>query len=257
MDGRLDQRGVRLRRRGDQREGFKEREPAGLRPHLDSRAVPGHLPHNAAAWVTRFGPCPAPLETLEPLATGTGALAPADALARELREAVYQMIMATRGPGGAALCPAGPRARSMRSPRSRCPRPELPVPSPQMDQAGKLTWETSAPVQATVALIARDAIDLVTSEAITRVHDCANPGCRAMFPDSSRPGTWRWCSMNTCGTRPRRPPCGRGMLPGRERADHSGTHVPAGGNRSARASPGARPHSFDHRRQVRPSVPER
>ena len=62
------------------------------------------------AWVTRFGPCPAPLETPEPFATGTNGPATADALARELREAVFQVITAARGPGGAASCPAGARS---------------------------------------------------------------------------------------------------------------------------------------------------
>jgi predicted RNA-binding Zn ribbon-like protein len=145
-----------------------------------------------AAWVTQFGPCPAPLERPEPPGAGTDAPAPADALARELREAVHQMIVAARGPDGAASCPADARRTVNRA-------AALPVPSPQMGGTGNLTWQTSAPVQATFALIARDALDLVTSEAITRVHDCANPGCRAMFLDSSRPGTRRWCSMNTCG----------------------------------------------------------
>jgi predicted RNA-binding Zn ribbon-like protein len=145
-----------------------------------------------AAWVTQFGPCPAPLETLESLATETDVPTPADALARELREAVYQMITAARGPGGAASCPVDAR-------RTVNEIAALPVPSPQMGGTGKLTWETTAPAHATFALIARDALDLVTSEAITRVRDCANPGCRAMFLDSSRPGTRRWCSMNTCG----------------------------------------------------------
>lgn len=145
-----------------------------------------------AAWVTQFGPCPAPLETLQSPATESDMATPADALARDLREAVYQMILAARGPGGAASCPVGAR-------RTVNEIAALPVHSPQMDWTGKLTWETSAPFHATFALIARDALDLVTSEAITRVHDCANPGCGAMFLDSSRPGTRRWCSMNTCG----------------------------------------------------------
>jgi predicted RNA-binding Zn ribbon-like protein len=138
------------------------------------------------AWAAQFGPCPVLPETLEPAAAG------ADVLARQLREAVYQMIVAARGPGGAASCPPGAR-------RTVNEVAALPVPAPQMDRAGGLTWRTSTPVQATIALIARDTLDLVTSEAIMRVRDCANPGCRAMFLDSSRPGTRRWCSMNTCG----------------------------------------------------------
>jgi len=36
---------------------------------------------------------------------------------------------------------------------------------------------------------------------VTRVRDCANPHCGVLFLDSSRPGTRRWCSMDTCGNR--------------------------------------------------------
>jgi len=37
-------------------------------------------------------------------------------------------------------------------------------------------------------LIARDALDLVSSGAIGRVRHCADPTCRALFYDGSRPG---------------------------------------------------------------------
>ncbi|GAA0262401.1 hypothetical protein GCM10009527_068010 [Actinomadura nitritigenes] len=49
--------------------------------------------------------------------------------------------------------------------------------------------------------MARDALDLVTSPALGRVRACAGADCGALFLDTSRPGTRRWCSMNTCGNR--------------------------------------------------------
>ncbi|MCZ0991112.1 CGNR zinc finger domain-containing protein [Streptomyces diastatochromogenes] len=49
--------------------------------------------------------------------------------------------------------------------------------------------------------MARDALDLITSPALDRVRDCAGPTCGALFLDTSRPGTRRWCSMDTCGNR--------------------------------------------------------
>jgi predicted RNA-binding Zn ribbon-like protein len=33
---------------------------------------------------------------------------------------------------------------------------------------------------------------------LTRLKACANPGCRWLFWDASRPGTGRWCSMRVC-----------------------------------------------------------
>lgn len=49
--------------------------------------------------------------------------------------------------------------------------------------------------------MARDALDLVTSPALGRVRACAGADCGALFLDTSRPGTRRWCSMNTCGNK--------------------------------------------------------
>jgi len=34
---------------------------------------------------------------------------------------------------------------------------------------------------------------------LSRMKACANPGCRWLFWDPSRPGTGRWCSMQVCG----------------------------------------------------------
>lgn len=138
----------------------------------------------AAAWITQFGPCPATGETGETTA----------ATARRLREAVYELITAARGPDGIGSCPAGARevVNEIAS---------LPEPAPQLTPSGRLRWEAADPVAATLALVARDALDLVATPAITQVRDCANPECRAMFLDSSRPGTRRWCSMSTCGNR--------------------------------------------------------
>jgi len=34
---------------------------------------------------------------------------------------------------------------------------------------------------------------------LSRLKACANPGCRWLFWDPSRPGTGRWCSMQVCG----------------------------------------------------------
>lgn len=34
---------------------------------------------------------------------------------------------------------------------------------------------------------------------LSRLKACANPRCRWLFWDASRPGTGRWCSMQVCG----------------------------------------------------------
>lgn len=50
-----------------------------------------------------------------------------------------------------------------------------------------------------LAVLARDALDLVTSPAFDRIRHCAGARCGALFLDTSRPGTRRWCSMDVCG----------------------------------------------------------
>ncbi|KAA2255998.1 hypothetical protein F0L68_27870 [Solihabitans fulvus] len=141
-------------------------------------------PAALTAWVRQFGPCrPDPRE--QPTSAHVRE-------ARALREAVYAVIAAARGPEGVGSCGDGARQRINRA-------AARPVPAPSLDASGELRWRSDDPVPATLALVARDALDLVASPAIARVHGCANPDCGALFLDSSRPGTRRWCSMDTCG----------------------------------------------------------
>ncbi|MBW8482150.1 CGNR zinc finger domain-containing protein [Actinomadura sp. PM05-2] len=76
-----------------------------------------------------------------------------------------------------------------------------PVPAPYLAGDGGLEWAAADPVAATLSLVARDALDLVATGAVARVRVCAGEGCAALFYDGSRPGTRRWCSMDTCGNR--------------------------------------------------------
>jgi predicted RNA-binding Zn ribbon-like protein len=139
-----------------------------------------------AAWVGQCGPvAPVPGSVVpEPIVRD----------AQQLREAVHALVEAARGSGGAAAAGEAPRERvnsaAMRS-----------VPVPALGEQGELRWYANDPVTGTLALIARDALDLVTSPAAARVRTCADPGCSALFLDLSRPGRRRWCSMDSCGNR--------------------------------------------------------
>ncbi|WP_406193978.1 CGNR zinc finger domain-containing protein [Kitasatospora sp. NBC_01560] len=176
-------------------------------------------PAALAAWVRQFAPRPGRPD--RPAA----APGPAEvAAARDLREAVHRLIGTARGASG----PDGPDgARGAngtcgterghgggnghhtdalagfdRTDADRINRAAAhPAPTPELDPAGHLTWHADDPVAATLALVARDALDLATSAAATRVRECAGPDCCALFLDNSRPGTRRWCSMDICGNR--------------------------------------------------------
>ncbi|MEV5350489.1 CGNR zinc finger domain-containing protein [Streptomyces achromogenes] len=135
-----------------------------------------------AAWVRQCGPCPA----------GPGDVAPGLVrAAQELREAVHRLI-------GAARTGTAPDAQTRALINEAAAHP---VPVPALTASGGLAWHAGDPVRATLALVARDALDLVTSPAVGRVRDCAGTACGALFLDTSRPGTRRWCSMGTCGNR--------------------------------------------------------
>jgi predicted RNA-binding Zn ribbon-like protein len=75
------------------------------------------------------------------------------------------------------------------------------VPVPKLGPEGQVRWTASDPVAAVLSTTARDALDLALSPDAVRVRRCAGPDCEALFLDLSRPGSRRWCSMDTCGNR--------------------------------------------------------
>lgn len=116
--------------------------------------------------------------------------APSDASvrdARALREAIYELVVA-----GPASCRPALRQRLNRFAL-------LASPAPFLSASGSLERRADDPVSATFSLLARDALDLATSPLLARVRQCASPRCGALFLDTSRPGTRRWCSMEICG----------------------------------------------------------
>jgi predicted RNA-binding Zn ribbon-like protein len=76
-----------------------------------------------------------------------------------------------------------------------------PAPVPQLDAGRRVSWVAERPVQAALASLARDAIDLLSGPLATRVRECAAEDCALLFVDTSRPGRRRWCSMEGCGNR--------------------------------------------------------
>lgn len=134
------------------------------------------LPDGASlrAWAEEFG--------------SFGEMPASDASARDaraLREAIHELLTET------VVRPVV-RQRLNRFAAS-------PVPAPSLTPSGELRWHASDPASAVLALLARDALDLATSPAFTRVRRCAGERCGALFLDTSRPGTRRWCSMDVCG----------------------------------------------------------
>lgn len=74
--------------------------------------------------------------------------------------------------------------------------------SPVLTEDG-MRWQTEADsqVQASLGLIARDAVLALGGEQRGRIKTCENPDCGGLYVDTSQARNRRWCSMNTCGNR--------------------------------------------------------
>lgn len=108
--------------------------------------------------------------------------------ARELREAINRLAR----PGLAAR--RGDR-RLLNTWAAR------PAPAPQLTTDAKIAWTTAVPVEAVLAAVARDAVDLLGGPLRTRIRECAADDCAVLFVDASRPGQRRWCATGACGNR--------------------------------------------------------
>jgi predicted RNA-binding Zn ribbon-like protein len=64
-------------------------------------------------------------------------------------------------------------------------------------------WDSSSDkLDSTIWPVVKSAVDLMTSEAVKRVGQCADEkGCGWLFWDSSRNRSRRWCDMKDCGNR--------------------------------------------------------
>jgi predicted RNA-binding Zn ribbon-like protein len=67
----------------------------------------------------------------------------------------------------------------------------------------KLGWCTEYSPDRMLYPIAKSAAELLTSDHLTRVRECANEegGCGSMFLDYSKSHSRRWCSMDSCGNK--------------------------------------------------------
>ena len=116
--------------------------------------------------------------------------------AREIREDIYQMLSYTvhGHPVKTAHLKGFNKALASMLSHSRL------APSD-----GGLRWEWDSHSDRLDYVIwpaVKSAVDLMTSEAIKRVGQCADEkGCGWLFWDSSRNRSRRWCDMSDCGNR--------------------------------------------------------
>jgi predicted RNA-binding Zn ribbon-like protein len=73
----------------------------------------------------------------------------------------------------------------------------------QLNADDELVWVADRPVEAMLATIAADAVELLGGPQAGRIRECGAPDCALLFVDMSRPGRRRWCSTDGCGNRVR------------------------------------------------------
>ena len=77
-----------------------------------------------------------------------------------------------------------------------------PAVAPQLDPALARHWSGEPPVRAALALLAREAVELLTGSDLQLVRECAAaPNCSLLYIDRSRAHSRRWCDMERCGSR--------------------------------------------------------
>lgn len=74
----------------------------------------------------------------------------------------------------------------------------------QVTEAGyRLGWCADEMVDKMLYPIVKSAAELITSESLQRLRECANQqdGCGSLFLDNSKSHSRRWCSMESCGNK--------------------------------------------------------
>ncbi|MGK8524829.1 CGNR zinc finger domain-containing protein [Nocardia asteroides] len=113
--------------------------------------------------------------------------------ARELRELIH--AVATAAAIRDALPASAVQVINDCSVRGRA----AAVLTPEGDRRWRL--RSASCVEDALGVIAADAISIIAGERDGKLALCASPTCRAVFFDTSRSRTRRWCDMNTCGNR--------------------------------------------------------
>jgi len=129
-------------------------------------------------------------------AAGISASTPASAEdlddARQLREVIYRLaraVLHNEAVDGADLDALNAWARTARL-------------APQLDGRLCREWASSQPIKGALALIACEAIELLSGPERELIRECAAaPACSLLYLDRSRGRRRRWCQMERCGSR--------------------------------------------------------
>jgi predicted RNA-binding Zn ribbon-like protein len=92
-----------------------------------------------------------------------------------------------------------PRATDVNELNRWARRPPL---APQLNGGLERGWAADCLVQGALALVAREAVELLTSPERELIRECAAaPTCSLLYLDRSHARRRRWCEMDRCGSR--------------------------------------------------------
>ena len=112
--------------------------------------------------------------------------------ARQLREVIYRLARSALKDEALATADLDALNAWARTPR----------PAPQLDRRLGRKWAHSQNVQGALALIACEAIELLSGPERPLIRECAAaPTCSLLYLDRSRGRRRRWCEMERCGSR--------------------------------------------------------
>ncbi len=112
--------------------------------------------------------------------------------ARQLREAIYRLARAALKDEAVATADLDPLNAWARTPRL----------APQLDRRLHRQWISSQGVEDALAVIACEAIELLSGPERPLIRECAaTPACSLLYLDRSRGHRRRWCEMERCGSR--------------------------------------------------------
>ena len=90
---------------------------------------------------------------------------------------------------------------------NRVARPDVPGPQMALDPTTPGRFVQSRTSELTLenamTLVARDAVELLTSERVKHLHMCEAENCAMIFIDTSHGHRRHWCSSSRCGNRVR------------------------------------------------------
>lgn len=113
--------------------------------------------------------------------------------------AAYRLREAANRVTRAAVAGGVPAASDLHELNSWARRVAL---APQANVNLERRWTAEQPVQAALALVAREVVALLTTPERAFIRECAAaPTCSLLYLDRSPAGRRQWCEMRRCGSR--------------------------------------------------------